>query len=74
MTDVKTLYIDDICVDEAFRRQGAAQALYCFVRDYAKDQGCYNITLNVWACNPGARNFYEQMGLVPQKTCMETIL
>ena len=35
---------------------------------------CYNVTLNVWACNESARKFYEKCGLKPQKYGMETIL
>ena len=36
-----------------------------------KAEGFYNITLNVWSCNPGAVKFYETMGLKPQKIGME---
>ena len=74
LTDVKTLYIDDICVDENVRGMHVGAALYEAVVSYAKAQGCYNINLNVWTCNPGAMKFYEKMGLVPQKICMEKIL
>ncbi|MCR5802819.1 MAG: GNAT family N-acetyltransferase [Clostridia bacterium] len=74
LTDVKTLYIDDICVDEKARGQGVGTQLYNYVVDYAKKNNFYNITLNVWTCNPGAQKFYEAMGLKPQKTCMEQIL
>ena len=48
--------------------------LYEYMLDYAREQGCYNVTLNVWECNPGARAFYEKCGLLPQKTGMEKIL
>ena len=74
LTDVKTLYIDDLCVDEATRGTGVGRALYDYVVAFAKETGCYNLTLNVWACNEGARRFYEKLGLVPQKYGMETIL
>ena len=74
LTDIKTLYIDDICVDEAARGQSVGRMLYDFIKEFAKQQGCYNITLNVWCCNPAAMKFYENMGLVPQKICMEQIL
>ena len=73
-TDVRTLYIDDICVDEANRGQGAGRALFEHVLAYAHEQECYNITLNVWSCNQEAMRFYEKMGLKPQKTGMEMIL
>lgn len=74
LTDVKTLYVDDICVDEAVRGQGVGKQLYEHVVAYARSQGFYNVTLNVWACNPSAVKFYEAMGLKPQKIGMETIL
>lgn len=74
LTDIKTLYIDDLCVDETRRGQHIGKALYEYVLDFAKRQGCYNVTLNVWACNENARRFYESCGLVPQKIGMEKIL
>jgi len=74
LRDVKTLYIDDICVHETCRRQGVGRALYEHVTAYAKALGCYHVTLNVWACNPGALEFYESLGMKPMKTGMEQIL
>lgn len=74
LTDVKTLYIDDLCVDEACRGLHIGRQLYDAVLRLAKDSGCYNITLNVWSCNPSALRFYESCGLVPQKIYMEKIL
>ena len=74
LTDIKTLYIDDICVDENNRGKHIGKLLYEHVLEYAKKSGFYNITLNVWTCNPDAMKFYESLGLKPQKICMETIL
>ena len=74
LTDIKTLYIDDLCVDENRRGQHIGKQLYDYVMKFAKDSGCYNVTLNVWECNPGAKKFYEFCGLVPQKIGMECIL
>lgn len=74
LTDIKTLYIDDLCVEESCRGQHIGRQLYEYVLDFARRQGCYNVTLNVWACNPAARKFYESCGLVPQKIGMEKIL
>ena len=74
LTDIKTLYIDDLCVDETRRGQHIGKSIYEYVLDFAKKQGCYNVTLNVWACNEDARRFYESCGLVPQKIGMEKIL
>ena len=74
LTDIKTLYIDDICVDDNMRGQHIGKSLYDYVVNFAKENGFYNITLNVWECNPGAIEFYKKMGLVPQKIGMEKIL
>lgn len=70
---LKTLYIDDICVDGSARGRHIGKALFEYVKDFAKAEGFYNITLHVWACNPGARAFYEAMGMKPQYTSMELI-
>ena len=74
LVDGKTLYIDDICVDEKARGKGVGKGLYDYVINYAKTLGCYNVTLNVWTCNPGALRFYEKCGMTPQKIGMEKIL
>ena len=74
LCNVKTLYIDDICVDEAARGRHVGKALYEFVRDYARSIGCHNITLNVWEGNDAAFCFYKSMGMQVQKTGMEMIL
>ena len=74
MTDVKTLYIDDLCVDENVRGEHIGKQLYEFVIDYAKKNDYYNVTLNVWADNQKARGFYEKIGLKVQKIGMEKIL
>lgn len=71
---IRTLYIDDICVDEAARGHGVATAVYQHIIDFAREGGFHNVTLNVWECNPGARKFYEAMGMGIQKTCMEQVL
>ena len=74
LQDAKTLYIDDICVDEKARGKHVGKALYEFVRDYAKSIGCYNMTLNVWEGNDPALSFYKNMGMKVQKTGMEEII
>ena len=74
LTDIKTLYIDDLCVDENIRGQGVGKELYEGALKLAKESGCYNLTLNVWSCNPSAMKFYQACGLAPQKTYMEKIL
>lgn len=74
LTDIKTLYIDDLCVNEKARGKHIGKTLYEYVARFAKNEGCYNVTLNVWAGNENAIKFYEKMGLMPQKFGMEKIL
>lgn len=74
LTPVSTLYIDDLCVDEKHRGEHIGRQIYEYVRDHAKEAGYYNLTLNVWSCNPSAQRFYESLGLKPYKIGMEAIL
>ena len=74
LTDIKTLYIDDLCVDETIRGRGIGEALYNHAVAFARETGCYNVTLNVWALTPSALRFYESRGMTPQKIGMEYIL
>ena len=74
LVDNKSMYIDDICVDEKARGKHVGKALYEYVRDYARSIGCHNITLNVWEGNNPAISFYKNMGMQVQKTTMEIIL
>ncbi len=74
MTDVKTLYIDDLCVDEAARGQHVGTQLYDYVLAFARRHGYYNVTLYVWADNENAVKFYGKIGLKIQKIGMEKIL
>lgn len=72
--DATTLYIDDLCVDENVRGLGMGRALYDHALTWARQRGFFNVTLNVWECNPGARAFYEALGMTPMKTVMEQVL
>lgn len=74
LTDIKTLYIDDLCVEESLRGQHIGKTLYEAVLSFAREQGCYNVTLNVWNCNEPAMRFYDACGLKPYKVGMEQIL
>lgn len=74
LMDDRTLYIDDLCVDEACRGRHVGKLLYEKACAYAKEIGCRSITLNVWCGNHSAMAFYEKQGLKPRKICMEAIL
>ena len=71
LTDRKTLYIDDLCVDKGARAQGIGKALYEHVKAFAAQTGCAAVTLNVWCLNEGALRFYEKCGMQPLKIVME---
>ncbi len=71
---IKTLYIDDLCVDESARGKGIGTKLVEFAKAYAKEIGCYNLTLCVWEGNEQAKAFYDRMGLGVQRAVREVIL
>lgn len=74
LQDRKTLYIDDICIDESHRGKHIGKMLYDYVLCFAKENEFDNITLNVWAFNEGACKFYENCGMTPLKITMEKSL
>lgn len=71
LMDRKTMYIDDLCVDENQRRRGIGEALYRFVLEESHRLACDAVTLNVWCLNEGAMKFYEKCGMTPLKIVME---
>lgn len=71
---LKTLYIDDLCVDASARGRHIGTALFDYVKAFAREQGCHNLTLHVWACNPAAAAFYAAQGMSPQYTSLEVLL
>lgn len=72
--DYRSLYIDDLCVDESVRGQNIGGRLFEAVKEYAKTNGVYNIDLNVWEFNERAIRFYERCGMKTQRRKMELIL
>ena len=74
MRDMRTLYIDDLCVDEACRGRHIGTALMDAAVAFAREQRCHNVDLNVWEFNEGARAFYERCGMHTMKRYMEIIL
>ena len=74
LNPIKTLYIDDFCVDENIRGKHIGRELYKYVADYAKKENFYRVTLHAWECNPSAIKFYKNLGLTTLYTAMEQIL
>ena len=74
LMDQKSLYIDDLCVDENARGKHVGSTLYDYTVGYAREIGCDSITLNVWCGNDSAMAFYESRGLKPRNIHMEAKL
>ena len=74
MVPFKSLFIDDLCVDKQTRGQHIGESLFEYVKQQAKELGCYEVTLNVWAGNTSAEHFYEKMGMKTKERQMEYIL
>lgn len=74
LMDHRTLYIDDLCVDETCRGQHVGKQLYDYACAYARQQKCQSVTLNVWCGNDSAMAFYQKRGMTPRKIYMETRL
>ena len=70
----KSLFIDDLCVDQQARGQHIGERLFEHVKNEAKQKGCYEVTLNVWTGNISAEKFYKKMGMKTKEKQMEYIL
>lgn len=73
-TKIKTLYVDDLCVDSSFRKMGIATALMDAAVAYGRQKGCYDLELNVWEFNSDALAFYKKYGMKTRTRHMEIIL
>ena len=74
MHQVKIFHLDDLWVDEKYRKQGIGKSLYQKVVETAKENNCYEVTLNVWPGNDAALKFYEKMGMKTRSVFMEHIM
>ena len=74
MVPFSSLFIDDLCVDEGARGMHIGRELFEYVKQEAVKLGCYEVTLNVWEGNDGAKAFYDKMGMKVKETQMEYIL
>ena len=61
-------------VKKDIRGQHIGEKLFEYVKAEAKQMGCYEVTLNVWAGNTSAEKFYEKMGMKTKERQMEYIL
>lgn len=74
MISFKSMYIDDVCVDASFRRNGAGRKLMEATKAHGQAAGCHNVVLNVWAFNENAVEFYKSCGMKVQRMYMEYLL
>lgn len=56
--------ITNVAVHPDYRRQGLAETLISFFKDYARKQNLAVMTLEVRAGNTPARNLYKKMGFI----------
>ena len=59
MVPFKTLFIDDLCVDREARGRHIGESLFEYVKNEAKQLGCYEVTLHVWTGNTSAEKYYS---------------
>ena len=69
--DGKTLYVDDLCIDEAYRRLGIGKMLIDRAKSYAFEKNCRCVMLNVWEFNESAVRFYENYGFSTRSRHLE---
>ena len=62
----KFCYIMDIIVTEKHRNKGFGTALMNYAKDWAKEQGCGFINLDVLMNNPDTIKLYEKLGFIPK--------
>ena len=62
----KSLKLEEICVDEAYRRQGVAKALLYELMRLGKSAGCSDLRLTCDPHNTAGIAFYESLGLKPK--------
>lgn len=67
----KFYHVQEIAVDESFRRQGVAGELFEFMKVDAEKRELTKIELDVWALNESAIEFYEAIGFEQTRMWME---
>lgn len=61
----RVVYVHEMAVAPAHRQHGVGRALLAAVRQAARDLGAQAVTLDVYAFNRGAREFYAREGFAP---------
>ena len=74
LRNIRTLYLDDLCVAEEARGRHIGRMLYERVLQAARELDCRRVTLHAWNFNQKALGFYEKLGMKPLVTTMEQML
>tara|TARA_B100000965_G_C19311452_1_gene634749 strand:- start:253 stop:705 length:453 start_codon:yes stop_codon:yes gene_type:complete len=59
----KNLYIEDLIVNEKFRRKGIGIKIFEEIKKYAKESSCIGISLQVLDWNKIGINFYKKLNM-----------
>ena len=69
--DMENIEIDEMCIDENYRKKGIGKKLFDQVKIYGKGINAGSIELQVWDFNKDAIKFYEKMGMKTRIKRME---
>ena len=67
----KSIWIDEIIIDNDYKKKGYGKTLITEVTKFAKENKCKRIELNCWSFNEDALKFYEKIGFVQQRIIFE---
>jgi GNAT superfamily N-acetyltransferase len=71
LKDARTLWVEDIVVEEKQQGKRIGTRLMEELQKIAKKKKCIRIELNVWNFNTKAYEFYQKLGMNEQRTIME---
>ena len=71
LKNARVLWVNEICVNQKYRRTGIGSALIEKAKEIAKENNCVRLELNCWELNENAIKFYKNLGLTTQKRVME---
>lgn len=74
LKDARTLWVEDIVVEEKQQGKRVGTRLMEKLQKIAKKKKCIRIELNVWNFNTKAYEFYQKLGMNEQRTIMEFIM
>lgn len=71
LNNSKVLWINEIGVDDKYKRKGMGETLMKEAMKIAKDMKCQRLELNCWNFNEDALKFYEKQNMKVQRKIME---